>query len=236
MKRFLILFALFVSSLTVIAAPNSAISTGGGGGTGSPNTPGNTVAQVNITDRVSGGVIGTAATTVDAASYFVITQNTASQTLTLPAPVNPVGSRLVTVENSDSSLVTFQMYGQTFSVGGIGQMAWNGTVWKAASSVIAAGAQLRILVNPGGAAYTQVQLQTAYDNQPGLPAPDVVPQAVTDYANSLATSSYKAYLGANQWWYTNTATGITTASWTIFGGNKSPFGAPIAPNGLISFK
>lgn len=84
-------------------------------------------------------------------------------------------------------------------------------------------ALVRVLTNPGGASYTQVQLQALYDGQAGINALDTVPQSIIDAANLLAVSTYKLYLGHNIWWYTNTATGATAANWTQFGGGKSAF-------------
>lgn len=94
---------------------------------------------------------------------------------------------------------------------------------------------VRVLTNAGSASYTQVYLQSLYDGQTGSPAPDTVPQAVTDYASTLNTSGYKVYLGQNTWWYTNSVV-VTAASWTTFGGTKSAFGASIVPTGIITFK
>lgn len=97
-------------------------------------------------------------------------------------------------------------------------------------------ATVRILPNAGGTSYSQAYLQGLYDGQTGLTAPDVVPQAISDYASSLNTSGYKVYLGLNSWWYTNTATGITASNWTVFGGNKSTFSANIVPAGITTYR
>jgi hypothetical protein len=82
----------------------------------------------------------------------------------------------------------------------------------------------------------QTSLQAAYDAEGGSIAPDVVPAEVNAAANSLASSNYKIYLGQTQWWYTNTVTGISTASWTVFGGNKSNFGAVVPVNHIFTLK
>jgi hypothetical protein len=104
------------------------------------------------------------------------------------------------------------------------------------SGIAASTATIRILANPGGASYTQAQLQTLYDGQVGLVAPDVIPQAIIDYANTLNVSGYKVYLGGNTWWYTNTATGATSSNWSSFGGSKSSFGAAIFTTGILTYK
>jgi hypothetical protein len=89
------------------------------------------------------------------------------------------------------------------------------------------GVAVRVLPNPGGASYTQVQLQALYDNQAGTNAPDTVPQLVTDASNLLNSSGYKMYLGHNQWFYQNVATGLTNAGWTAYAGGKGAFAANI---------
>jgi hypothetical protein len=97
-------------------------------------------------------------------------------------------------------------------------------------------AQVRVLPNTNAVSYTQAELQGVYDNQPGLAAPDAVPIEVSNFASALNTSGYKVYLGLNTWWYTNTASNISAANWTIFGGSKSAFGANIVPSGILTFK
>jgi hypothetical protein len=68
-----------------------------------------------ITDKPSGGAIGTAAATVDVATTFNVTQTTASQTLTLPTPTDTTAGRLVFVNNVGST--SFVMYGSTIAAG-----------------------------------------------------------------------------------------------------------------------
>lgn len=104
------------------------------------------------------------------------------------------------------------------------------------NGVVSASAIVRVLPSMVLASYTQLQLQTLYDNQTGLAAPDFVPQAVTDYANSLNITGYKVYLGLNTWYFTTTSASVTLSSWTSFGGSKSAFGATIVANGVITYK
>lgn len=106
-----------------------------------------------------------------------------------------------------------------------------GTVAVAAASVRTIN-RATLLNNPTN---LQSEFQAAYDAIVGINAPDTVPTAVIAAANALATTSYKIYLGHTQWWYTNTQTG-TIASWTLFGGNKSNFGAVIPANRIFTFK
>jgi len=80
-----------------------------------------------ITDRATGGNIGTAATTVDVATTFNVNQTTASQTLTLPAPTDTTSGRIVYVNNVGSA--EFTMYGSPVSAGSSASFIWNGTSW-----------------------------------------------------------------------------------------------------------
>lgn len=82
---------------------------------------------VAIADVAAGGNIGTAATTVNISSAFLVTQTTAGQTLTLPAPTATSALRLAYVNNTGST--TFFMYGQIVPRGAGVLYAWNGTVW-----------------------------------------------------------------------------------------------------------
>jgi hypothetical protein len=95
-----------------------------------PNSPSSTLAPVAIADKPTGGNIGTAATTVDVNSAFVVTQTTASQTLTLPAPTVTTGSRLVTVKSSASSTTSFTMYSISIEAGKSESFNWDGAAWS----------------------------------------------------------------------------------------------------------
>jgi hypothetical protein len=85
-----------------------------------------------VADLATGGVIGTAAETVDAYSGIAINQTTASQTPTLPAPTDTTAGRFFTVANVGS--VSFTLLGKTVTVAATPQTAaatclWNGTAW-----------------------------------------------------------------------------------------------------------
>jgi uncharacterized protein YjdB len=271
---------------------------------------------MQIANLVSGGSIGTAAATVDVDSHFILTQTTAGQTVTFPAPTAAANSKSILFESALSSTQSFQAYGETFAPGSCNIYKWNSTAWgktvnvgpilltsvalspttfsgvantqqqltatftpsnatnqtvnwatsnPAVATVNSSGLvttvgpgtttitvtsvdgsrtatasfivnSVRVLANAGGPSYTQTQLQGYYDAQGGSPAPDTVPQVVSDYASTLNTSGYKAYLGQNTWWYTNTATGIVAGNWTTFGGGKSAFSANIVTNGILTLK
>lgn len=116
-----------------------------------------------------------------------------------------------------------------------GQGRWVETT-DTALNISTGGAAVRVLANAGGSTYTQAYLQGLYDGQVGPSAPDVVPQAISDYASTLNSSGYKVYLGLNTWWYTNTLSGITGSNWTTFGTSKSAFNANIVPAGILTYR
>jgi hypothetical protein len=93
-----------------------------------PNAPSCSTAAMAIADRPAGGNIGTAAATVDVNSSFIITQTTASQTVTLPNPTIS-GSRLVSVASSSASTTNFLLYGLTILPGTGANLLWNGSAW-----------------------------------------------------------------------------------------------------------
>lgn len=63
--------------------------------------------SVAVSNKASGGSIGTAATTVDIASIFNVTQTTASQTLTIASPTITTEYKVITVNNVGSQAFTF---------------------------------------------------------------------------------------------------------------------------------
>lgn len=100
----------------------------------------------SLGDFPAGGVIGTAASTVDVATSFAIAQTTSGQALSLPDPTNTTAGRTVFVLNTGTA--SFNMHSVTI-LNGYGQIfIWNGTSW--------------ILGASGGSAGT-ISLQGAYD-------------------------------------------------------------------------
>jgi hypothetical protein len=90
---------------------------------------------IAISDLSTGGAIGTAAATVDAATSFTINQTTAGQALTLPAPTSTTAGRLVYVSNIGTT--SFTMYGATIPVGQGRTFLWDGSAWTLLDGVIA---------------------------------------------------------------------------------------------------
>lgn len=117
------------SGVTILTNGN----TGFGGSTpvATVHNFGSTVLRsVAIGDLAGGGVIGTAAATVDVASGADVTQTTAAQTLTLPNPTNTTSGRIFVLSNSGAVAFTFAT-----RVIGAGQVCfcwWNGAAWAPA--------------------------------------------------------------------------------------------------------
>jgi Chaperone of endosialidase len=122
------------SYISIKQLGSSSATTGGG-------SSGPSFSNVEIADKPTGGVIGTAAATVDLATNFNITQTTANQTLTLPNPtdVNTTKGKIITVNNTGTNPLS--MYGVNIANGGTANaFVWNGTSWNpvnAASNVAA---------------------------------------------------------------------------------------------------
>jgi hypothetical protein len=74
---------------------------------GSPNVPSASSAPTNIANLAIGGVIGTAATTIDVSSYFRLNQTTTGQSMTMPTPTLNF-PRTVNVRNVGTA--SFTMY------------------------------------------------------------------------------------------------------------------------------
>jgi hypothetical protein len=80
-----------------------------------------------VANLATGGVIGTAGTTVDSFTVFAVNQTTAGQTLSLPAPTNLTAGRVVSIMNTGSSF--FTMNTGTIYPGASQSVIWNGTAW-----------------------------------------------------------------------------------------------------------
>lgn len=85
-------------------------------------------AQLVVGDFPTGGVIGTAAATVDIKTIFSIAQTTAGQALTLPAPTSATLGHLAMVTNRGSA--SFTMYGVTIAPGTFAQFLYDTTAWR----------------------------------------------------------------------------------------------------------
>lgn len=93
-----------------------------------PNSPNSTLQAIAITNRATGGQIGSAATTVNINSAFNVSQTSTGQILILPNPTAGVPSRLVSVSNTGSA--SFTMYGNIISVGESRLFVWTGVAWN----------------------------------------------------------------------------------------------------------
>jgi hypothetical protein len=86
-------------------------------------------AIVAVTNKASGGSIGTAATTVDITNMITVNQTTASQALTMADPTVTGTIRSLKVFNIGSA--SFTLGGVTISAGGAAEYVWDGvSAWK----------------------------------------------------------------------------------------------------------
>lgn len=99
----------------------------------SPNSPQGQVAPLAVANLATGGNIGTAATTVNINSSFILTQTTAAQDVTLPDPTDASPSRLVVLQSSSSSTVSFTFYGVTVNASDVLSVNWDGAAWSVIS-------------------------------------------------------------------------------------------------------
>ncbi|MFO0781923.1 MAG: hypothetical protein U0524_03485, partial [Candidatus Saccharimonadales bacterium] len=125
---------LGVSGTTTLTG---ALNTNGGinnaSGTTITNAGATVFTAIPIGDHPSGGNIGTAATTVDVATTFNVTQTTPGQTLTLPDPTTTTSGRVAYI-NSLSGNAQFLMYGTTINPSSSVVFIWNGTEWVSSGS------------------------------------------------------------------------------------------------------
>lgn len=110
--------------------------------------PGLVGTTVTVTDKASGGSIGTAATTVDVASAINVNQTTASQTLTIPSPTNTTNSTTITFNNIGST--SFTVLSTVIAPGAGIMIDWTGSAW----SVIGTSSGASNVVVVGGKTFT----------------------------------------------------------------------------------
>lgn len=87
-------------------------------------------AVLNIANLAVGGNIGTAPLTVDIASAFKLTQTTAGQAITLPAPTDTLAGDRVVLHSDPASTASFTAYGRNVDPGEFIDVFWNGTSWQ----------------------------------------------------------------------------------------------------------
>ena len=105
-----------------------------------------------ISNKASGGAIGTAAATVDVASLFNVNQTTASQTLTVPNLTNTTNGKTIHVNNVGST--AFTLLSKTIEPGTGILLRWIGSAWSISGVGNASGG--------GGAADSSI-FATQYD-------------------------------------------------------------------------
>jgi len=106
MKKLSLLFVLLVSASLVFGQANGLV----------------------ISNKASGGAIGTAAATVDVASLFNVNQTTASQTLTVPNLTNATNGKTIHINNVGSA--SFTLLSKTIEPGTGILLRWTGLAWS----------------------------------------------------------------------------------------------------------
>lgn len=81
-----------------------------------------------ISNKASGGAIGTAAATVDVASLFNVNQTTAGQTLTVPNLTNTTNGKTIHINNVGST--AFTLLSKTIEPGTGIILRWTGSAWS----------------------------------------------------------------------------------------------------------
>jgi len=86
-------------------------------------------ATIALANFAASGAIGTAATTVDTASSFVITQTTAGIALTIPSPTNTTAGDRLRIGSSSASTANITVAGAVLQPGEFQDFSWSGTAW-----------------------------------------------------------------------------------------------------------
>ena len=81
-----------------------------------------------ISNKASGGAIGTAAATVDVASLFNVNQTTSGQTLTVPNLTNATNGKTIHINNVGST--AFTLLSKTIEPGTGILLRWTGSAWN----------------------------------------------------------------------------------------------------------
>jgi hypothetical protein len=117
-------------------------------------TPGD-LDTLTLGDFPAGGVIGTAADTVDQFSAFIITQTTAGQALTIPPPTDPTPTRApYYIQHKGTAGVDLTGLGLFVLPNSSVEIAWNGTSWRPISLGSSDGTAWFIGNNGGAQAVT----------------------------------------------------------------------------------
>lgn len=87
------------------------------------------LATLPLANFLTSGAIGTAAATVDVVSSIVITQTTASVSLTIPSPTDTTAGQRLEVANHSASSQAFTIGGTPVAVGSIARFSWDGAAW-----------------------------------------------------------------------------------------------------------
>ena len=81
---------------------------------------------------LTGGTLGSASSTVDAYTYFTVSQSTTGQTITIPAPSVGTAGRIIYISNIGSA--SFNIGGSIISTGSTASLIYNGSTWTFAGA------------------------------------------------------------------------------------------------------
>jgi len=90
-----------------------------------------------ISNKATGGSIGTAATTVDLYTNFNLHQTTAGQTLTVPNLTNPASGKIIQLNNT-GTVTLILIPGGIIPIGYGVILRWDGTQWSVSSGSVGA--------------------------------------------------------------------------------------------------
>ena len=135
------------------------------------NTGATLLTTSTLADFPTGGSIGTAATTVDVKTSFLLNQTTAGQTLTLPSPTTTTAGRTIYVSNVGTT--SFTISTAVLNPGITAAYFWNGAAWTSTgidTGVTLVGTVDSRTASANGAVISgnTVYLQSASATNPGL--------------------------------------------------------------------
>jgi hypothetical protein len=123
--------AISIGKVGVATTNVGDLSIGASAGTGTlfTNNGATQNSALSLGNFISGGSIGSAASTVDKYTYITINQTSTGQTLTLPSPTSGAAGagRIIYISNIGSA--SFIVLGVTINNGTSAALIWNGSAW-----------------------------------------------------------------------------------------------------------
>lgn len=165
---------------------------------------------VSLTNIASSGAIGTAAATVDVASYINLNQTTANINVTLPTPTNSTAGRLLILANTGTTLFTVNT---TIYVGPqtSREFVWNGSAWYPLTNnpnAIITDWSYKNTSAPSASA-------GAWKGNRFTPDRDVILYSICFYGSAIANATYQAAVITGTASPGNVATAIKSLPYTV---------------------